>query len=116
MADFSLDAKAGLALDTARVQRGQVGNGAARRPSQTAKVTPEQARKTAQDFEAMFLGQMMQPMFEPLSTAAPFGGGHAEKMWRSFMIDEYGKAMAKSGGVGIADTVQRQILMAQEGR
>lgn len=115
MADAALDAKAGLALETARTQRGQTA-AAGHRPSQAAKVTPEQARKTAQDFEAMFLSQMMQPMFEPLSTAAPFGGGHGEKMWRSFMVDEYGKAMAKAGGVGIAATVQRQILQAQEAR
>lgn len=115
MSDFALDAKAGLALDSARTQRAQ-GATPTRRPSQAGKTTPEQAQKTAREFEAMFLAQMMQPMFEPLSTEAPFGGGHAEKMWRSFMVDEYGKAMVKAGGIGIADTVQRQILMAQEAR
>jgi len=30
------------------------------------------------------------------------------------MVQEYGKAIARSGGVGIADAVQREILRLQE--
>jgi Rod binding domain-containing protein len=30
------------------------------------------------------------------------------------MIDEYGKLMSKSGGIGIADHVTRQLLQEQE--
>ena len=73
-----------------------------------------QAAKTAQEFEAFFLGQMLQPMFEGLEAETPFGGGHAEKIWRTMMVDEMGKAMAKAGGIGIADSVQREILRLQE--
>jgi Rod binding domain-containing protein len=73
-----------------------------------------QVAKTAQDFEAFFLGQMLQPMFEGLQAEAPFGGGHAEKLWRTMMVDEMGKAMAEAGGIGIADSVQREILRLQE--
>ena len=32
-------------------------------------------RQTAQQFEATFMAQMLRPMFEGLSTEAPFGGG-----------------------------------------
>ena len=77
-------------------------------------VRPEMAKKAAQDFEAFFLGQMLQPMFSNLSSDGPFGGGHAEKIWRAMMVDEIGKSMAKSGGIGIADYVQREILRVQE--
>jgi flagellar protein FlgJ len=56
----------------------------------------------------------LQPMFADLSTDGPFGGGHAEKIWRAMMVDEVGKAMAKSGGIGLADYVQREILRVQE--
>jgi Rod binding domain-containing protein len=31
-------------------------------------------------------------------------------------VDEYGKAIAKNGGIGIADAVFREILRAQESR
>ena len=73
-----------------------------------------QARKVARDFEAVFIGQMLQPMFQNIDAAEPFGGSSSEKMWRSMQVDEYGKAIAKAGGIGIADAVFRQILKAQE--
>lgn len=71
-------------------------------------------REAAQDFEAFFLGQMMQPMFEGVDADEPFGGGAAEQMWRSLEIDEFGKAFARQGGVGIADMVVRQMIQLQE--
>lgn len=84
-------------------------------PPQLGKVnSAAQAEKTAQDFEAFFLGQMLQPMFEGLGAEKPFGGGSAEKIWRTMMVDEMGKAMAKAGGIGIADSVQQEILRLQE--
>jgi flagellar protein FlgJ len=88
---------------------------ASRVPPQLGKVNSAvQAQKTAQDFEAFFLGQMLQPMFEGLGAEKPFGGGNAEKIWRTMMVDEMGKAMAEAGGIGIADQVQREILRLQE--
>ena len=72
------------------------------------------ARQVAQEFEAFFLGQMLQPMFAGLDTDGPLGGGSSEKLWRSMQVTEYGNAMARSGGIGIADAVLREMLAAQE--
>lgn len=74
------------------------------------------AREVAQDFEAFFLGQMLQPMFADLDPEEPFGGGAAESMWRSLQVDEYGKAFAGKGGIGIADMVLREMIKMQEGQ
>ncbi len=76
--------------------------------------TTEEARKVAEEFEAVFIAQMLQPLFQNLGAEEPFGGGQSEKMWRSMQVDEYGKAIAKSGGIGIADQVFREILKTQE--
>ena len=73
-----------------------------------------EARKVAEDFEAVFLGQMLQPLFQNLGAEKPFGGGSSEKMWRSMQVDEYGKAITKAGGIGIADAVFKEILKMQE--
>ena len=73
-----------------------------------------QAREVAEDFEAVFLGQMLQPLFKNLGAEKPFGGGASESMWRSMQVDEYGKAIAKAGGIGIADAVFQEILKMQE--
>ena len=76
--------------------------------------TVREAKKVAEEFEAVFLGQMLQPMFQNIEAAEPFGGSASEKMWRTMQVDEYGKAIAKAGGIGIADSVLREILKAQE--
>lgn len=76
--------------------------------------TLSQAREVAEDFEAVFLGQMLQPMFQNIEAAEPFGGSPSEKMWRTMQVEEYGKALAKAGGIGIADFVFREIIKTQE--
>ncbi len=74
----------------------------------------ERARQAAEAFEAMFVAQMLQPMFKGISSAPPFGGGHAEDMYRSMMIDEMAKATVRNGGIGIADHVMKHMLQQQE--
>ena len=73
-----------------------------------------QAREVSEEFEAVFLGQMLQPMFQNIEAAEPFGGSPSEKMWRTMQVEEYGKAIAKAGGIGIADAVFREIIKSQE--
>lgn len=76
-------------------------------------VRKRQIAETAQSFEASFLSAMLQPMFASLSTEAPFGGGKGEEMFRSFLTDAIAKQVARTGGVGVADTVQREMLKLQ---
>lgn len=74
----------------------------------------EAIRRAAEDFEAVFLSQMLAPMFEELGQDPLFGGGPGEEIYRSLLVEEYGKAVARSGGIGIADAVQREMLRMQE--
>lgn len=76
----------------------------------------DKIREAAQEFEAVFLSQMLKPMFEGINSAPPFGGGQSEEMYRSLMVDEYGKSIAKAGGIGIADQVMREMIRLQEGQ
>ncbi len=73
------------------------------------------AREAAEQFEAVFLSQMLQPMFETVPTDSFMGGGQAESVYRGMMVEEMGKSLAKQGGIGIADSVYREILKLQEG-
>jgi Rod binding domain-containing protein len=70
-------------------------------------------KDTAQKFESSFLSSMLQQMFEGVETAAPFGGGPGEAMFRSFLTEAMAKQMAKVGGVGLAADVQREMLKMQ---
>ncbi len=72
------------------------------------------AQKAAEDFEAFFLAQAMDSMFAGIESDKLFGAGNGENVYRSLLTQEYAKVAAKSGGVGIADAVQREILRMQE--
>ena len=69
--------------------------------------------RAAQEFEAQFLSIMLQPMFEGLEVEGPFGGGAGEKMFQSVMTEALGKQMTRAGGIGLSDTVQREMLKMQ---
>jgi len=84
-------------------------------PSLPKNANIKQMKEVAEKFEAMFLSQALQPMFANIKPESPFGGGPGDDIWRSMQVDEYGKAIAKSGGIGIADAVMEQMLKAQEG-
>ncbi|HEY5606928.1 MAG TPA: rod-binding protein [Alphaproteobacteria bacterium] len=92
---------------------------AATRPNLPRVVKPGDAAKlkqTAEEYEAVFISQMLQPMFDGIKTDPRFGGGQAEGIYRSMMVSEYGKAMAKRGGIGLADALTQSLLRTQEVR
>jgi Rod binding domain-containing protein len=75
---------------------------------------PVKAKQVAEQFEGMFITQFVGEMFSGMKTDGPFGGGQGEEMFRSLMMDEYGKQIASQGGFGLAASVQRELLKTQE--
>jgi Rod binding domain-containing protein len=70
--------------------------------------------KVAEDFEAFFAGTYFEQMFSGMQPDPVTGGGEGEEMFRSLMLQEYGKAVAKQHSLGIADVVKSQLLRLQE--
>jgi flagellar protein FlgJ len=75
----------------------------------------QRARASAEEYESVFLSTMLKQMFTGIETKGPFHGGSAEETWRGMLIDQYGAQIAKSGGIGIADAVYREMMRIQEG-
>jgi peptidoglycan hydrolase FlgJ len=73
------------------------------------------AWKAAQEFESVFLAQMVAQMHQGIEANGPFGGGPAEETYRSLMHQELGRQMALSGGVGIAAAVYDEMVKLQGG-
>jgi len=73
-----------------------------------------EARRAAEEFEAVFLAQMMAPMFEGLDTDGLGGGGMGEEIFRPMLIERYAEALSQAGGVGIADSIVRELMRLQE--
>jgi Rod binding domain-containing protein len=81
-----------------------------------ASAQKDKLKKTASDFETVFLEDVMNRMGETAGDAGPLGGGEGGGgIYRSMLMKEYAGQIVKSGGVGIADAVYRQMLKLQEG-
>ncbi len=73
-------------------------------------------RDTAEQFEGFFLQMALESMTKGIGSEGDSlgNGGHAEQLWRSRMNEEFAKAIAQSGGIGIADSVYKELLALQE--
>ncbi len=73
--------------------------------------TVEQMRQAAADFEAVFLSQMLATMTQELGGAGAVAGGD---IYRDMFTQEIAKMISRSGGIGVADSVLREMLKTQE--
>ena len=106
-----------LAPDTALALLGANNAGLAR-ATETLKNTADakrlhQLEDASEDFEAVFLAEMMKPMFETVDVDPFFGGGKGEEIFRSFLVQEYGKILAGTGTVGISQEVKKTLIGLQ---
>ncbi len=74
----------------------------------------ERLRQQAEELEAVFLNTLVSEMFTSIDTDSEFGGGFGEETWRSMQSEQFAAALAKSGGIGIADQIMANLLTAQE--
>ncbi len=76
---------------------------------------PAKIAKSAQDFEAMAIGQLLEPMFDTVDTAhGLFGGGAGEEAWKPMLVQEFAKQIEARGGLGLAKPVYDAMLRMQE--
>lgn len=96
------------AIDTSKDSK------ALKRASAHAAANDAKLDEVAQDFEAVFLSEMLEQVFATAPTDPLSGGGFADETYRSLMVQEYSKLMAKAGGIGIAAHVKAEMLKLQE--
>ena len=78
---------------------------AARNPDQAARATAEQ-------FEAHFIQQMMKAMRESVEKSDLVDNDHME-MYQDLMDKEVSMQMVRRGGLGLADMLEKQMLLQQ---
>lgn len=89
-----------------------------------AKVAPDTRQKlqdSAKQYEAVFVTQMLNSMFENVDfSPMSEGSSAAEDTYKGMMMTEYGKSLSVKGpGIGLAPSLysallQRQIATQQE--
>lgn len=113
VAPLALLGLASTAVDLLGKTTGANANSAA----SSANAQKDKLKKTAKDFETVFLEDAMNRVSENAGDAGPLGGGEGGgSVYRSMLMKEYAGEIVKSGGVGIADSVYRQMLKLQEGK
>ncbi|MDA8138550.1 MAG: rod-binding protein [Desulfobacteraceae bacterium] len=80
------------------------------------KPNTEQLLKACQDFEAIFVQQMMQQMRQTVPQNGLFSGGRAEEIYTSMMDDELSKTFAQGRGLGLSEMLYRQLSSLQESK
>ena len=78
------------------------------------KISAEKIDAVSHDFEAQFISQMLGTMFSTVDPHESLGGSDSEEVYNSMLVNEYGKIIAKTGGIGVADQVKRVMINQQE--
>jgi flagellar protein FlgJ len=73
------------------------------------------AKDAGQQFEAMYLRQMLDE-FMPKDSEALFGKGTAGMVWRSMLTDALATTLSKTGTIGIAQMIIKPKTTAPEGK
>jgi Rod binding domain-containing protein len=81
---------------------------AAMTPAQQATARAK-ISETSKKFEASFLSSMLQSVFKDVD----MGGGEGGEAFKSIMMDAVGKQIAEGHGVGLAKSVQAEMLKLQ---
>ena len=96
-----------LALDIAKLQQSA---------SNLPHATSRKMDTASQEFESVFISQMLETAWETVPTDGAMGGGMGESIFRSMMIQDIGKRMAQQGGIGLAPHIKAELMQIQEGK
>lgn len=84
------------------------------RAAKARALNMDQVDKAAEEFESVFLSQMMEHMMDGVDFDPMGESGPGDDIYKSMLIDEYAKLMSRTGGIGVADFVKREMLSLQE--
>ena len=73
------------------------------------KQTNEELMDAAQQFEALFIQQMLSAMRDTVPESDLLDGGFAQEVYEGMLDQEYSDQMAKTGSFGLADKIYEQF-------
>ncbi len=84
-----------------------------------SRLSPEQREKlhaVAQQFEAVFLNQMVGAMRKTIQPNALMPQGQGEKIYQGMLDGEHAERMAQSNQFGLSDLIYEHLLRSSGGR
>ncbi len=73
------------------------------------QVSKKKAEAAAKDMEGVFLAVMMEPLFPKGNESNLYGGGKSSDIFRSMVLQQYGKNFADAGGIGLKKGIMKQL-------
>ena len=73
-------------------------------------------RAASQDFEAIFIKQMLDAMRKTVPKGGIINGGMAEEIFEDMLYTERAKIMAKTGSFGLADMIYNKYKDSVSGQ
>ncbi len=86
-------------------------------PAPADQTSSAKLARSARDFEAMAIGEFLQPMFSTVDDQSDlFGGGEAEGVLKPMLVTEFAKMMEDKGGLGLSTPIEEKMQELQNGR
>ena len=73
-------------------------------------------RKACEDFESIFISQMLKAMRQTIPKSGLLDGGSQQDTYLSLFDEELSKSMAKRGGIGLGKILYQNILNQEKNR
>ncbi|MCB2052842.1 MAG: hypothetical protein KDE35_01190 [Geminicoccaceae bacterium] len=73
----------------------------------------EKLRAAAEEFESVFIAQILRGMSSGLEPGGALGGADSGP-FADMLQDEYARLISRSGGIGVGDAVLKEMLKMQE--
>lgn len=87
------------------------------RPSGSGKkIDEKRLKQAAQDFEALFINQLLQSMRRTVGKSGLLGDAPGKDVYQSLFDREISRKLAQQGGLGLGNTMVQKILEKEKGR
>ncbi len=79
--------------------------------AQELSSSQKELKDTAEQFESLFIQQLLTEMRKTVPDSDLFGDRKAEKLFESMLDEQLSIAMARAGGIGLSDIIYRQMVL-----
>mgnify|MGYP001016457710 FL=1 len=79
--------------------------------AQELSSSQKELKDTAEQFESLFIQQLLTQMRKTVPDSDLFGDRKAEKLFESMLDEQLSIEMARAGGIGLSDIIYRQMVL-----
>lgn len=98
-----------MTLDINALQNARMRQNIENNPNLRLSTEDKKLKEASEEFEAIFVQQMLSSMRKNVQKSGLLDGGMAENIFEDMLYQEHAKIMAKTGSFGIAEAIYNQM-------